>query len=86
MHSRLGYPWLKPSCRGKAKHPTDFSDSMGPFSKKFRDPELPCGFWEGFEPMTEIRKLPGVSWFHSHPIPILDFHLKSPFIVIIYNT
>lgn len=90
VHPKLECPWLKPSqasSRGTANCPTDFDDSMGPVSKKFRDPALPCGFWEGFEPMTEIRKLPGVSWFHSHPIPILEFHLKSLlFIVIIYNT
>lgn len=43
------------------KQPTDFSESMGLVPEKLKGPALPCGFWEGFEPMTEIRKPLGVS-------------------------
>lgn len=75
-------PGLKPSQtsrKGITKHPSDFSETMGLVPKKLRDPALLCGFWEGFESVMEIRKLLGMNLFHSHPIPILDFHLKSHF-------
>lgn len=80
------------SSRGTAKHPA-FSENMELVPKKLKHPALLCGFWEGSEPMTEFRKLPGASWFQSHSIPILDFNLKSHFhcdylldIFIIYLT
>lgn len=75
-------PGLKPSqvChRGTGKHHVGPSESMGLVPKKPMDPALPYMFWEGFEPRTGFRKLPGMNWFHSQPILILDFHLKSHF-------